>query len=85
MPTLMQDGKDLVYFAAWKHTISLYPLPAVAGNFAAMVAPYRAAKSRVRFPLGKSLPYDLISRLGRRHSDRSVIALAYVMLRDACW
>ena len=27
------------------------------------VAPYRAARSTLRFPLGKPIPYDLIERL----------------------
>ncbi len=63
MPTLTLDGRDLVYFAAWKHHISLYPVPTGDEAFARELAPYRAAKGTVRFPLRKPIPYDLIERL----------------------
>jgi uncharacterized protein YdhG (YjbR/CyaY superfamily) len=63
MPTLTLDGKDLVHFAAWKHHISLYPVPAGDETFAREIAPYKAAKGTVRFPLRQPIPYDLIARL----------------------
>ena len=67
MPTITLDGRDLVSFAAWKRHIGLYPLPAVDGALAHELAPYRAAKSTVRFPLDKPIPYDLIARLVALH------------------
>ncbi len=63
MPTITLNGRDLVSFAAWKRHIGLYPLPAVDDAFAQELAPYRAAKGTVRFPLGQPIPYDLIARL----------------------
>jgi len=63
MPTLTLHGKDLVYFPAWKHHISLYPIPTGDEAFARELAPYRAARGTVRFPLRKPIPYDLIERL----------------------
>lgn len=63
MPTFTLDGKYLVHFAAWKNYISLYPTPTGDPAFEQEIAPYRAAKSTVRFPLGKPIPYDLIGRL----------------------
>jgi len=67
MPTLTLDGRDLVCFAAWKRHIGLYPLPAVDDAVAQELAPYRTAKSTVRFPLNKPIPYDLIARLVALH------------------
>ncbi len=67
IPTLTLDGRDLVSFAAWKRHIGLYPLPAVDDALAQELAPYRAAKSTVRFPLNKPIPYDLIARLVALH------------------
>ncbi len=63
MPTITLNGRDLVYFAAWKHHIALYPIPDADEAFEREVAPYRAAKGTLRFPLGKPVPYDFIHRL----------------------
>jgi uncharacterized protein YdhG (YjbR/CyaY superfamily) len=62
IPTFSLDGRVLLYVAAWKHFISVYPLPADAGELEDELAPYRAAKSTARFPLTKPIPYDLIER-----------------------
>jgi uncharacterized protein YdhG (YjbR/CyaY superfamily) len=63
MPTVLLDGRYLVYFAAWKHHVGLYPIPPAGEAFERELAPYRASKGTVRFPLGEPLPYDLIERL----------------------
>jgi uncharacterized protein YdhG (YjbR/CyaY superfamily) len=67
MPTLTLNGRDLVHFAVWKHHIGLYPVPAVDEALARELAPYRADKSTVRFPLGKPVPYNHIERLVALH------------------
>jgi uncharacterized protein YdhG (YjbR/CyaY superfamily) len=73
MPTITLDGRHLVYFAAWKHHLGLYPVPTTDEALERELAPYRAAKSTVRFPLGQALPHDLIERvvavLVRRRTD----------------
>jgi uncharacterized protein YdhG (YjbR/CyaY superfamily) len=63
MPTITLGGRHLVYFAGWKRHVSLYPIPAGDEAFERDVAPYRAAKGTVRFPLGKPIPHDLIARM----------------------
>lgn len=63
MPTITLDGKSLVHFAAWKHHIGLYPLPAADDALANELAPYNTGKGTARFPLDKPIPYDLIARL----------------------
>jgi uncharacterized protein YdhG (YjbR/CyaY superfamily) len=62
IPTITFNSRLLVYFAGWKRYVSLYPLPAADEAFEQEIAPYRAAKSTVRFPLGKPIPHDLIER-----------------------
>ena len=62
MPALKQGG-ILVYFAAFKNHIGLYP--PVSGDPAIVdaVAPYAGEKGNLRFPFAKPIPYDLISRI----------------------
>ncbi|HTK19632.1 MAG TPA: DUF1801 domain-containing protein, partial [Mucilaginibacter sp.] len=40
MPAFKLNGKDLVYFAAWKKHISMYPVPASSGAFEQELTPY---------------------------------------------
>lgn len=61
IPTITLGGRYLVYFAGWKNHISLYPVPDGDAAFEATVAPYRAAKGTLRFPLRKPIPYDVVT------------------------
>jgi uncharacterized protein YdhG (YjbR/CyaY superfamily) len=63
MPTFTLDGKSLVHFAGWKHHISLYPVPAADAVLEQDLAPYRSARSTVRFLLRDPIPYDVIERV----------------------
>lgn len=63
MPTVTLNGQSLMYFAAWKHHIGLYPIPALDEPLEQEISPYRAAKDTVRLPLRNPIPYDLIERL----------------------
>jgi uncharacterized protein YdhG (YjbR/CyaY superfamily) len=61
--TFTLDGRYLVYLAGWKRHISVYPVPSGDEAFEQAIAPYRSAKSTVRFPLNKAVPYELIERV----------------------
>jgi uncharacterized protein YdhG (YjbR/CyaY superfamily) len=63
MPTITMGDKALLYFAGWKHHVGIYPIPRFDDALEAEVAPYRAAKDTVRFPLRSSVPFDLVERL----------------------
>ena len=63
IPTFTLNGKDLIYVAAWKNHISLYPVSAADQALEPQLAPYRTAKATVKFPLRKPIPYELIERL----------------------
>jgi uncharacterized protein YdhG (YjbR/CyaY superfamily) len=67
MPTITVDGQYLVYFAAWKHHISVYPIP--RSGLEDELAPYLAAKGTLRFPLKTPIPYELIGRVAQRLRD----------------
>lgn len=64
MPAFKQGGV-LVYFAAWKKHIGLYP--PVSGNesLKRAVAPYAGEKGNLQFPLDRPIPYGLIKRIVR--------------------
>jgi uncharacterized protein YdhG (YjbR/CyaY superfamily) len=64
------NGKRMVYLGGWKHHVGLYPIPVFDNEFEEQVAPYRAAKDTLRFPLGKPVPYDLIERVATRLMSR---------------
>lgn len=63
MPTFDLDGKHLVYFAGWKHHISVYPMPAGDDAFQQEIAQYKRVKSTIQFPFERPLPYDLVTEI----------------------
>ena len=62
MPAFKQHG-ILVYFAAWKHHIGMYP--PISGDKALEKAGARYAgpKGNLQFPLDEPMPLDLIERI----------------------
>ncbi len=62
IPTFDVQGKHLLYVAAWKTHVALYPVPAGTPAFEKELAPYVKGKGTIRFPLNAALPYDLVER-----------------------
>jgi uncharacterized protein YdhG (YjbR/CyaY superfamily) len=62
MPALRQNG-ILVYFAAWKNHIGLYPPIAGDAKLEKAVARYAGEKGNLQFPLDEPIPYELIERI----------------------
>ena len=62
MPALKQDGV-LVYFAAFKNHVGLYPPVRGDSDIAKAAAPYAGEKGNLRFPFDEPIPYDLIARI----------------------
>jgi uncharacterized protein YdhG (YjbR/CyaY superfamily) len=69
IPTMMLDGVMLLYFAGWKHHVSIYPAPAGTDQLERELAPYRSAKSTLKFPIREPVPYDLIGRVAARRLE----------------
>jgi uncharacterized protein YdhG (YjbR/CyaY superfamily) len=53
----------LVYFAAYKKHIALYPAPRGVEKFKKELSLYEGGKGTVRFPLDKPIPFGLIKRI----------------------
>lgn len=62
MPAFKLHG-ILVYFAAFKNHIGLYPPVPGDPKLVKAISPYAGEKGNLRFPLDKPIPYDLIRRI----------------------
>jgi uncharacterized protein YdhG (YjbR/CyaY superfamily) len=65
MPTFRLNGKNLVYFAAFKNHIGFYPIPSGIEAFKKELSPYKQGKGSVQFPLDKPVPYELVKKIVR--------------------
>jgi uncharacterized protein YdhG (YjbR/CyaY superfamily) len=61
MPTFKLKGSVLVYFAAFRRHIGLFP-PAPR-EFKKEVSSYEGPKGNLKFPTDKPMPYDLVTRI----------------------
>lgn len=63
IPAFTLNGKYLIYFAGWKHHISIYPIPQGTEAFNREISQYVAGKGTLKFPLDKPLPLKLIAKI----------------------
>ena len=72
MPALKQNGV-LVYFAAFKGHIGLYPPIKGDPRLEAQARPYAGEKGNLRFPYSEPIPYALITRLARLRAKQDAM------------
>jgi len=63
IPTFNLKGRYLVYFAAYKKHVSVYPAPIGNAEFKVEMSVYGAGKGTARFALDKPIPFDLIRQI----------------------
>jgi uncharacterized protein YdhG (YjbR/CyaY superfamily) len=64
MPAFKMKG-ILVYFAAFKHHIGMFPPVRGDAKLESDLAPYAGPKGNLKFPLDQPIPYPLIKRIVR--------------------
>ena len=66
IPTFELDGRYLLYIAAFKAHVSVYPVTSgMLARYGKAIAPYRAGKGTLRFPLDAPIPTDLVTKLAK--------------------
>lgn len=63
MPAYKYNGKPLIYYAAFKDHMSVFPTPDPATKLQDRLSSYKVSKGTIQFTLEHSLPDDLIEQL----------------------
>jgi uncharacterized protein YdhG (YjbR/CyaY superfamily) len=64
IPSFTLNGHYIVYFAAYKKHIGVYPVPDGDAELNKAFAPYKTSgKGTIQFPLDKPMPLDLITKI----------------------
>jgi uncharacterized protein YdhG (YjbR/CyaY superfamily) len=69
IPALKQNA-ILIYYAAFKQHIGLYPPIAGDAKLEKAIAPYAGEKGNLRFPLDRPIPYALIARIVKHRAKQ---------------
>ena len=64
MPAFWQ-GENLMFFAAFKKHLSIFPGGEATTVFADKLTGYKTAKGTIQFPINKPMPYELIEEITR--------------------
>ena len=82
IPAFRQHG-IVIYFAAFKNHIGLFPPVGGDPKLVRAAAPYAGPKGNLRFPLDEPIPYDLIKRIVLHRAKQDVSKAAKPRKRPA--
>ena len=63
IPCIKLNGKDLLWYAAWKEHISLYPRTKLMEKTIKELAQYAESKGTIKFPLNQPFPFNLLNKI----------------------
>jgi uncharacterized protein YdhG (YjbR/CyaY superfamily) len=63
IPAFKLDGRYVIYFAAFKKHVGLYPSPLSHPDFAEALAPHASGKASARFSYDLPIPVGLITKI----------------------
>lgn len=63
IPAFQLNGRYLIYFAAFKSHLGMYPSPVGNPEFKTDLAVYKSGKATAKFPFDKPIPVGLITRI----------------------
>jgi uncharacterized protein YdhG (YjbR/CyaY superfamily) len=63
MPAYKHNGRQLLYFAAFKQHIGVYAMPECMETFERELAAYRHGKGSIQFPYNQPLPLYMIRQI----------------------
>lgn len=72
IPSFTLKGHYLIYFAAYKTHIGVYPAPIENVEFKEDLSVYASGKATAKFPLDKPIPFDLITKIVKFKAKESL-------------
>ena len=63
MPTFTMNDRYLIYFAAYKRHIGVYPAPVGNPDLQEEISAYQSGRGTLRFRLNQPIPYSLIAKI----------------------
>jgi uncharacterized protein YdhG (YjbR/CyaY superfamily) len=63
IPTFTLNGRYLIYFAAFKKHVGIYPVPIENVEFKEALSAYASGKATAKFPFDKPIPFGLITKI----------------------
>ncbi|MDA0835950.1 MAG: DUF1801 domain-containing protein [Planctomycetota bacterium] len=75
IPAFKLNG-PLIYFAAWKSHVAVYPRPRGDTKLDAELKAYGGGKGTIKFPIDRPIPYNLVARIVKRRMQENAARAA---------
>jgi len=63
VPAIKINNKNIIYFAAFKNHIGIYPSPSTIIFFKNKLKEYKTAEGTIQFPINNDFPYNLLEEI----------------------